>query len=507
MAYEDDIGDRPSRLRRWADGISRTVAEALCPLVILALVVHALDVVVWPQFWGRDVHIYATIAYFWQKGLIPYRDLYDFKPPLIFAVLRMGGAWWGYTAESLLRICLVLTGAAAFATYAGLRKAGYLLAAPLTALGFLTLVIVDPWHVVSQNTELLVAIFGAAAFGCAAAHEQAGRGSWAVASGACVALAAMGKQVGVLWALPVLAHLWLAGRSIRDALTRTLLWAAGFGIVVGIVVLYFAWHGAARALYDATVVDGIRYAGLRAVPWRSLPLRPTAQLAAEMIGAAYMWPFVAAIGILVPLTVLYPSRLTVVTWLWVLTAYMAAVVGPLREWHYLMSALPALAIAVGTAIEIAVGDASVFRVPSPRRLVGGVALAVLLYGSIWRAEYPPMQRLVGGAGLIEALGAQIRDAAKPSDTLFVKDEPYSLYMAADMRPMTRIFYPDSPTLGAREQWVAALERRPTFIFISYGTQQRLETATGFEGELATLLAAHYERWVTHPLGIVYRHKR
>ncbi len=172
-------------------------AELLYPILVLAIVVHAASGVVWREYEGRDIKIYATIARFWQDGFIPYRDLYDFKPPLILIALRVGYSLWGYEAESLRRVVLMLTAAGSLLTYTGLRKAGALLAAPLAALGLMTLVIADPWRVVSQNTELLTAVFGAAAFGCAAAYQQAERWWWALGSGACVALAALSSAGGM----------------------------------------------------------------------------------------------------------------------------------------------------------------------------------------------------------------------------------------------------------------------------------------------------------------------
>jgi hypothetical protein len=108
---------------------------------------------------------------------------------------------------------------------------------------------------VSQNTELLAVAFGAAAFGCAAGHQRSERWWWAVGSSICVGLATLGKQPAVLWALPVGVQVCLSGprRNWWTGARGALLLATGFNAVLVCAVGYFAWHGAARSLYQAVI--------------------------------------------------------------------------------------------------------------------------------------------------------------------------------------------------------------------------------------------------------------
>ncbi|HXQ22764.1 MAG TPA: glycosyltransferase family 39 protein, partial [Candidatus Acidoferrales bacterium] len=205
----------------------------------MAIVVDAAHRVVWATYTDRDIEIYATIARFWRDGFIPYRDLYDFKPPLTFVALRAGYALWGDELQSFWRVILVLTAAGALTMYAGLRRAGCCVAAPLAGLGLMTLVVADPMHIVSLNTELLAAACGAGAFGCAAVYDRDHRWWWAVAAGGWMGLATLSKQPAILWLLPVVVQLWLSGaqggrwRRLQVALMRAALVAAGFAAVVG----------------------------------------------------------------------------------------------------------------------------------------------------------------------------------------------------------------------------------------------------------------------------------
>jgi 4-amino-4-deoxy-L-arabinose transferase-like glycosyltransferase len=486
-------------------------AEILCPLLVVAATVYDLGTPEWRDYAGRDVEIYVVVARYWQDGLLPYRDLYDFKPPLTYVALRTAWAVWEPGAESLRRLLMLAAAAGALVAYAGLRRARLVLAAPATAIGFLTLAVADPWRVVSQNTELVAAPFGIAAFGCAVAYQHGARWPWALGSGVCVGLAMLAKQPAALWLVPVVLQVWMQpvdSRRRRDwmraAVRRTLLVVAGGTVPIGAVVLYFAWHGAASDLIEATVTDGIRYAGLRSDLLWAVLARPTADLLRQVTTHAAMWPFVGAVLAMPLLTLLRPSRAALAAWAWLLVSYAVVVVGPRSEWHYLMCAFPALALTLGTVIELALaaGEAR----PSARRLVGGTIVAVLLVGGAWTAHALQLQPL-GGRSPIADLAEQIRNARQPGDTLFVKDEPYLLYAETGMRPLTRIFYPDAPTAGALETWVGVLARRPTFICVSHGTEGRLPSAQqGFEGDLARVLAQEYQRWVVHPIGVVYRRK-
>ena len=485
-------------------------AEVLCPLLVVAATVFDLRTLEWHTYAGRDVEIFVVVARYWQDGFLPYRDLYDFKPPLTYAALRAAWAIWGPGAESLRRLLMLAAAAGALVAYAGLRRARLVLAAPVTAIGFVTLVVADPWRVVSQNTELVAVPFGIAAFGCAAAYQHGAHWLWAMCSGACVGLAVLAKQPTALWLIPVALQVCLQpvdGRRQRAwmlaAARRTLLVVAGCAVPIGVVVLYFAWHGAVSELVDVTVTDGVRYAALHRDALPRVLTRPTAGLLRQVTTHTAMWPFVGAVLAVPLVTLLCPTGRALAAWMWLLVSYAVVVVGPRSEWHYLICAFPALALTLGTVIELALGAGAG---PPARRLVGGTVVAVLLVGGAWTAhssQLPPLRSHSPIADLAE----KIRAVSRPGDTLFVKDEPYLLYAETTMRPLSRIFYPDAPTTGALEAWVGVLQRRPTFIFVSHGTEGRLPSAQqGFEGDLARLLTRDYDRWLVDAIGVVYKRK-
>ena len=257
--------------RTWRD-IASLAVESFCPLALLAILVDCTRTVGW-TYYERDPSIYASIARYWQDGLIPYRDVWEFKPPLIFVALRAGFALWGYEAESLRRVLLIVTTLGALSLYFGLRRARCLIAAPVAALGLMTLVVVNPWGLPLQNTESLVVPFGAVAIGCAAAHQRTPRWWWALLAGTGLGLATSGKQPAALFSIPLGLQLclWGAPDGWRARawyiVQRALFGMSGFAIVVLTFVLYFASQDAVSAFYDAVLVDGARYSRAFSLAW------------------------------------------------------------------------------------------------------------------------------------------------------------------------------------------------------------------------------------------------
>lgn len=388
-------GATPTRGRLGA-GVAG-VAEALCPLLLLAILLDATSRVEW-VFLQRDPAIYASIARYWEAGLMPYRDVWEFKPPLIFVALRAGFALWGHEPESLRRVFLILTWIGSLALYLGLRRARCLIAAPVAALGLMTLVVVNPWELPWQNTEPLVAAFAAAAIGCATAHQRDARWWWALLTGACLGLAVTGKQPAALFAVPLGLQLclWGAPDGWRGRVTyvghRALLGLGGFALALAPFALYFALHDALRALYDAVLVDGAAYSQSVGLSWirpSVLALRTppgvrnlfAARPAFPFVALGLMWPFVAAIGGLAVLTLLRPSRWVLVAWAWLVAAAFAVWIGPFAENHYLVMTLPALALTAGIVAEQCWPTARAFGWRTRTvRLLAGILIAALLYG-------------------------------------------------------------------------------------------------------------------------------
>ncbi len=487
----------------------RSVAELLCPLAIVAIGCDAWRTNVVHEFRGRDIQIYAAVAHFWEQGLIPYRDIYDFKPPFIYVLMRLGFALWGVGAQGLYHLAVIACTLGALGMYGGLRAARLPIAALVSSLALCTLFIASPMTHAHPNTELFAAAFAAVAFGCAAAQF---RYSWLAAlAGVAYGLATLCKQPAVLLGVPLLVQIGLSeseDRSWRRVLRQIALFACGFGVIIGVTVAYFAWHGAAWAMYHVVIIDGLRYT-VRAEQrhdWPfllQLPYLLTRQSLRVLGEVALSWgsPFTAALVLLALCTLRQPrNRLVLVAWAWLLTSYVAVVIGPLEPLRYLIMGFPALAYSMGVVCEI-----------SLRRFRYGWLLALLVSGAalsnLWQVYYLP--RSYPGPepaeSETEVIGKAIRAAAQPGDTLFMDELPFDLYVYAGLPPAARILYWDAPTRDAFPNRKRAVDAKPRFIGLQPGVLQAIRAGRS-EVYDAQQFEADYEEWLHTPSLLIFRRR-
>lgn len=523
--------NRPQAKRNWSEDIHRWVSvvrtillESIVPFTILAVAFHLFHHIAWGGYATRDIEIYGTISRFWSDGYIPYRDIYDFKPPLTYAVMRVGFALWGVEAACLWKIFVVTATTCTLAIYVGFRASGRVVAAPIASFGMLTLFVVDPWRIGGhfQNTETFAVLFGCLAFLMAALHQRTPRWWLAMPTGAALAMAVMGKQPAVFYAIPLGFQLCLWGsegtwlRRLRFVATRGLLAFAGSLLPIGWVLAYFWWHGALDHLLQAVVKDGVEYTRFNRITGAFSVLgRPTSELVSEGLRSPAMWAFAGSIVALVPLTLFRFSRWSVVAWFWLLACYLATVIGPRREVHYIICFLPSLALVVGIAFDALFGDSAERERDRPSSgLFTGAVLAILLFGGSWWQEWYPKRYQNFPTGVRDVrqreMGAEIQGVAQPEDTLLVFDEPYSLYMYAGIPPCTRHIYFDFPHVRPLEDLKRAISEKPSFIFVSHDTKKRLEStekqAPRIE-HLRTVVPEEYTIIFEKPLGIVYRREK
>lgn len=478
-----------------AERVGSGLLEAVCPLFIAGIWVDALSRLAWANYVGRDSQIFAAVAALWERGIIPYRDVFDIKPPGIYVALRLAFSLWGYEPEGLRRLALTLAAVSALALYFGLRRLRLTIAAPVAAVAFFGLAAGDPTRTLFQFTEPWAASFAALAFGFAAVHQASARWWWAVATGVALGLAVLCKPPAILFALPLGLQLALWGASgpsrawMGHLLARAALAGAGFAAVVGATAAYFAAHGALFHMYECVLVSGGRnYAGVTIRSlfdpawWAQVAQRPTS----EMILTETPWIYLAAVVLLLPLTVLRPSRWMAVAWAWAITAYFAAVVGPRGEVHYLWMAWPAQAVVLGLVLEctLAAGD----RNGAEQRLLGGLVAAVLVLGPAWVSSYGESRMRVPPTpeDVAHVLGRKIRASARMGDTIHVDDEPFDLYVFSGLRPVTRFIYWNAPHPGAIEAMTADLVANPPTFRV-----KPLSTIPAF---LADPSVGDYEYW-------------
>ena len=203
---------------------------------------------------GRDQGIYALVGDGILRGKLPYRDLWDFKPPGIFFVYSFAQALFGRTmiAPRVLEVAglilLVWCAGRLALTFFGTRTVGYVGGAVAASMHAQ----LEFWHTAQPETFGGVLTFVALVL--ATDEGQRARRFWrwllvGVVFG-CAALLKPPLGGGVLACAAYLARRErLRGSGPRGRLVPLLVLAAGVALPIGVCAAWFALRGGWDALF------------------------------------------------------------------------------------------------------------------------------------------------------------------------------------------------------------------------------------------------------------------
>ncbi|MDJ0869445.1 MAG: glycosyltransferase family 39 protein [Myxococcota bacterium] len=388
----------------------------------------------------RDEGEYAYIAWRWLEGDVPYRDAFDQKPPGIFAVYALAFAIGGerpaaarWTAQGLLLV--LLAALLALARRRGTPEAG------VPAALFAAALAVD-WTLLGNavNTETLaIAPLGGAAW-TAWLARAAPRGALGavVATGALGGIALLMKPV----VAPIVAFLLLTAVWGRRALGPLLAGGAVAALPALLAAAYFAAQGAFAPFFDATVLNNLVYAG--GMPLSEYPRYFWGQLGDGFVAFAPLYA-AAALAPLAGRGARGPSVGWIAGWLGV--SLLAVSAGGFFRRHYLLLAVPPLALLAG------LGVAGLARRIAPQRAAPWLAAGLALGGVAYTVAHSPwyyapgdpeakLVRIYGSNPFPEAvhLGAWLGAHSEPDDRVFVYGSEPQLLFYARRRSASRYIY-------------------------------------------------------------------
>ena len=425
---------------------------------------------------------YAYLARMLLDGQVPYRDVWDNKPPLVFLIyaaalaisdrpeaIRLAAA----VSVSLATLLLIGLGREVFGTRTGLLAGGcFVLATALPRL-----------QGMNANTEIfLLPGWIGAAWVFLIGLRTGARWTWP-ATGALAGLACLAKPVAGWLLLAVAAlFLWLIWQGKLTwpaAFRRTCLILLGLALVVAPFAVYFWMH---QALGDAiqaiflfnrlylarnfgVALDRYGLGAMLFVPNRSVVLEDP-----------FIWLFGLA-GVL-SLPILGLNARTGCLLLWTLAGYLGAKTGWLELAHYYLQVVPALALwAACYLTRIVPLLARRHRYAS--WIVGSTAALLLL----WTAATSAPILAAGSPERVHALkfafpdrgewnvqapaiAAYLASRTAPDETIFIWGREPQIYYYARRRAASRYIH-DRPVWlqpGVLEEIRADLQtRRPAYV--------------------------------------------
>jgi 4-amino-4-deoxy-L-arabinose transferase-like glycosyltransferase len=485
----------------WRPDFSRRALLNALPLIALCL----LPVVLYLPFLGapfeRDEGAYATIAQGLLDGQVPYRDLFDNKPPLVYLWYALSFLLFGEGVEAPRIIAAVMLSVTTLALFAQARML-FSRGAAYVAAAFFAVSTGVPFLALHANTEaymLLPLVTSVAAF---TVGMTSGSLRWFALAGLLGALAIETKQVA-MWNLIALAWValywrWRSGAAGWDRVTPLSALAAGSLAGIAIIAVPFFAMGALDDLVYANISYNWLYVDFLTWGDRLMSLSEgtayVALAAAPLIGGALL-------GLV---TVLRRSKRTVDYLIigWAAASALGVASGGRFFPHYFLHLVPAMALLVGVVIydRLPRGD---HRWGTRPAIAFGVLMVVisLTTNAVLYIAPKPAERRVAETVFVQKqweeaskeIGLYIQERTSPDETIFNFGREPQLYFYADRRPAAQFFYDwayqyDETTF---EQTVEVLRlQRPAYIIDS--VQPPLFPPGPRPQALTQLLEADYE---------------
>jgi hypothetical protein len=477
------------------------------PIVLSALVMASVVIgrsltVVEPGL--HDAQLFHLIGQAWAGGHVPYRDLWDNKPPGIFLLAALGSSadiQWT-TAVALFDAAAVLMAVAAVYLLTDRLRPTSTATAPLAALSTALALNLSVLNEGGFTTELFVAPFSALSMLAFAGAWVRARSVGYLSAGASAGAAALFKLPGLAPLLAQITFLALIFVRDRTAHRPALLKAAGL-LAAGAcaawlpALVYFAAQGAPGEPLSASVVFNLGYGAAN----QGSPFVSVLRLGRVLVPVASLT--LGAVGFCALLVRGSPrsSPLLPSIAFWVIWDLLGIAAGGRFYAHYVLAAVPSSSVAAAMWVD---GLRVTSRV---RGVIAGLVLLPLLSllaRDTWRLVSGPSAPAPYWVGPVDAIRSSLAEAPAPA-TLFTWDYLPAVYVHGGLLPTTR--YPYIHTYGSPEARSAmsqavleTLERTPpTFKVDSGGNPGPPQRDTSAFRAYERLLTQQYQLIFEDPL--------
>ncbi len=398
----------------------------------------------------RDEGEYAYIAQRMLVGEVPYRDIFDQKPPGVFFVYLVPVAVFGDSVAAIHVTLYLWTAATAAVLFGVTRRVAGASAAAWAVLIF-ALITIDPsMQATAANTEQFMLLPMTASLWLALrAMDRGSRLAWlgcgAAAMAACWFKQVAATQVGFVAVLAA-AWAWRTRRPIGSIALDVAAFSAGVVAVFVPVAGYFAVLGAWTAFVDCVWTHNVSYASRvpLAVGWELL----TAQIDLMRGG---LW-LVALLAVMCVVNVSRGGRSAAAFHAgWLLFSAIGVSIGLMFRGHYFVQLAPALASAAGATVGWLLSLPG-GRMPTFVRRAGAVVTAMLVVAPslyayrefYFQATTAGQVSMLYGVNPFEqnrALAEVIREHTSADDRVLVfGSEPQFLFHAGRKSATRYIFF-------------------------------------------------------------------
>jgi 4-amino-4-deoxy-L-arabinose transferase-like glycosyltransferase len=431
-------------------------AEGRTALWLAAIVLATLAVRI-PTFrlpLDQDGSVFAYVADRWAHGELPYRDVWDHKPPLTYVVYRGLFAFAPPAAapvNTTLRVGSALCDAATVVLLFFLARRLFGFAVGIVAGGLFGLFTgATVLQFEAFQPERLTVLFTVAAVLAAVAYADSRQYRYAGLSGLLFGLALIAKQIAapvgvVTWAWLTWDAFRAEGRqAVKRVAIHSVLLLVGAVLPWGLCAAYFAAHGAFGNFWECTYTFNVFYATEHR---KGSVLTDLALLVRRMVfDHGFLW-LTGAIGLVVALARRGERRRGLLMALWLFAAFLALVLpGQFANYYYIPTVAP-LAIVSAVALLGLVGLAQHRKRGALSRVAAGIGAIVLLglvalaakrsFGDL-RGRCAPDQTDVVVAEVAREIQSKLKD--RPDARIYMRGGRPQVYILSGHRNICPFMY-------------------------------------------------------------------
>jgi 4-amino-4-deoxy-L-arabinose transferase-like glycosyltransferase len=507
MAVPNLSPARAMNLGAWLRENSRAfVLPAICLLPVLLTLPFMNEPL------ERDEGTYATIAQALMHGAVPYRDLLDHKPPLIYVWYAISFVLFGQgIVAPRLMAALVWS-----VTTIVVHKQGKLLFSELTATAGATIFAISSALVLLQanaNTEAFMVLPLTCSLYAFTRALKEDAPAWLLGAGVCGGLAVLTKQVaGLNLAAGGLFVVWYSWKEagVRRALLRGVVLCAGFATVLAIALLPFVLTRSLGDFFYANWTYNRLYAA---------ELSMSQRFDGEMHGLRFVFVVAGPLLLLALLGCIAAlrdrSRELFLLLAWLAATYAGIALSGRAFPHYYVSLIPVLALLAGYGVvQVRSGQRSTTIYLAVLALSGLLCLSV--NAQLYLQPTPEAKHSLRFSGVnpepqntSPRLAAYVDSVTQPTDLIYNYGRETQLYFYADRRPASRFIYDrpfwlDPPTFDVAMKDLQT--RKPRLILDSVSARSDPDWEATHPPAFQDLLDSAYE-YVGHiEFADVYRLK-
>jgi hypothetical protein len=389
-------------------------------------------VVLFPSRFDNATFLY--IGEMWAKGIVPYVQLFDNKPPGIFGIVALA-ARTPHTMSALCVLEFVFVLAAILTVRKILQRCGASDGTVLLGTLATALMVNLASYVPGSNPETFMLWPMTASMLLFVMALQSSKVRYVFLAGACSGIACMFKPFGLSVMFAQLAFSLFCGNKRLSSIAANV--AGAFAVWIPVLV-YFALHHGLREMLDASFFYNVHY-GLTSQP----TLHDLLRILVKRLGPVST--ALLCLGFGLTRFRRTGNQVWTLTLLWFGAGLLLVLAAGRGYGHYFLSLAPALGLAVGLFFWSLEGIRDRIRLGYGALILSPI-LVVYIFGAVTAGMYVRTIRRQGVA--VNDAVAMLRHLAKPSSTLLVWGYEPSLFSATHLRsalryPTTQYIY-DSP---------------------------------------------------------------